>query len=279
MYVTLEPCDHYGRTPPCTEAILTAGITRVVYANQDPNPQASGGGERLSGLGVRVDGGVLAKEAAAVNRVFDGRWRLGRPYVVVKAGITLDGKIADSAGNSRWITDDIARKRSHELRAELGCVLVGTETALRDNPSLTCREADGRVDLRVILDPHRRLPDDLAVFVTDDAMTLRVTAERVSESDHVVPMRSGALDLRAVLEAVADRGLIGVLVEGGGKTIGEFFRQGLVDEVELHVAPKALGGGVSWIEAPTTLEEAWRFSDVSVEPLGSGFAIRAKVSA
>lgn len=279
LYVTLEPCDHHGRTPPCTEAILAAGIRRVVFANSDPNPQASGGAERLRAAGVEVVDGVLAEEAAEVNRVFEGRWRLSRPYVVVKAAITLDGLIADSVGESRWITGEEARGRAHELRAELGCVLVGAETALRDNPSLTCRDVDGRVDLRVVLDPHRRLPDDLGVFVTDDAMTLRVVGGNAQESDLVVPMHDGVLDLGAALAAVADRGLIGVLVEGGGKTIGEFFRQGLVDEVELHVAPKALGGGTPWLSAPRGLAEAWRFSDMTSEPLGDGVVIRAKVVA
>jgi diaminohydroxyphosphoribosylaminopyrimidine deaminase/5-amino-6-(5-phosphoribosylamino)uracil reductase len=277
LYVTLEPCDHHGRTPPCTEAILAAGVRRVVFANRDRNPQASGGAERLRVAGVEVVEGVLSEEAAEVNRVFEGRWRLGRPYVVAKAAMTLDGLIADAAGESRWITGEDARMRAHELRAELGCVLVGAETALRDNPSLTCREVDGRVDLRVVLDPHRRLPDDLGVFITDDAMTLRVVGERAQEADLAVPMKDGVLDLTAVLAAVAERGVIGVLVEGGGRTIGEFFRQGLVDEIELHVAPKGLGGGVSWVQAPRGLAEAWTFEKLRVEPLGDGFRVNAMV--
>jgi diaminohydroxyphosphoribosylaminopyrimidine deaminase/5-amino-6-(5-phosphoribosylamino)uracil reductase len=277
LYVTLEPCDHHGRTPPCTEAILAAGVRRVVFANRDRNPQASGGAERLRVAGVEVVEGVLSEEAAEVNRVFEGRWRLGRPYVVAKPAVTLDGLIADAAGESRWITGEDARMRAHELRAELGCVLVGAETALRDNPSLTCREVDGRVDLRVVLDPHRRLPDDLGVFITDDAMTLRVVGESAQESDLAVPMKDGVLDLSTVLAAVAERGVIGVLVEGGGRTIGEFFRQGLVDEIELHVAPKGLGGGVSWLQAPRGLAEAWSFEELRVEPLGDGFRVNAMV--
>jgi len=277
LYVTLEPCDHHGKTPPCSEAILAAGIRRVVFASRDGNPQAAGGAERLRSAGIEVIEGVLASEAVAVNRVFEGRWRLARPYVIVKAAMTLDGMIADADGESKWITGPEARRRAHELRAEMGCVLVGAETALRDNPSLTCREVDGRVDLRVVLDPHRRLPDDLGVFVTDDAMTLRAVGENAQESDLVVPIQNGSLDLSAVLAAVADRGLIGVLVEGGASTIGEFFRQSLVDEIELHVAPKALGGGTSWLSAPRGLANAWRFDGMTFEPLGDGIVIRAKV--
>lgn len=277
LYVTLEPCDHHGRTPPCTKAILAAGIRRVLFANRDLNPEASGGEERLLAAGVEVDH-VPSAEAAEVNRVFEGRWRLGRPYVVAKAAITLDGLIADEAGESKWISGDDARVRAHELRAELGCVLVGAETALRDNPSLTCLDAAGRVHLRAVLDPHRRLPDDLDLFVTDDALTQRFVGENAAEADVLVPfLDTGALDLRAVLNEIAGRGMIGVLVEGGGRTIGEFFRQGLVDEVELHVAPKALGGGTGWLRAPVGLSEAWRFEGMRCEPLVDGLVIRAKV--
>ena len=278
LYVTLEPCDHHGRTPPCTEAILAAGIGRVVFANRDLNPEASGGEEKLRAAGVAVEH-VPSAEAAEINRVFEGRWRLGRPYVVAKAAISLDGLIADEAGESKWITGEDARVRAHELRAELGCVLVGAETALRDNPSLTCRDAAGRVHLRVVLDPRRRLPDDLDLFVTDDVLTLRFVGENPAEADVAVPfLETGALDLRAVLDEIGGRGMIGVLVEGGGRTIGEFFRQGLVDEVELHVAPKALGGGVGWLREPKGLAEAWRFEGIRCESLGDGLVNRAKVA-
>ncbi|MEO7454012.1 MAG: bifunctional diaminohydroxyphosphoribosylaminopyrimidine deaminase/5-amino-6-(5-phosphoribosylamino)uracil reductase RibD [Fimbriimonadales bacterium] len=278
LFVTLEPCDHHGRTPPCTDAILAAGVRRVVFANRDMNPEASGGEERLRAAGVAVDHAPSA-EAADVNRVFEGRWRLGRPYVVAKAAVTLDGFIADEAGESKWISGEGARVRAHELRAEMGCVLVGAETSLRDNPSLMCRDAAGRVHLRAVLDPRRRLPDDLGLFVTDDALTLRFVGESAGEADVLVPiLESGALDLRAVLDEIAGRGMIGVLVEGGGTTIGEFFRQGFVDEVELHVSPKALGGGTGWLRAPVGLAEAWRFSEMRCESLGDGLVIRAKVA-
>jgi diaminohydroxyphosphoribosylaminopyrimidine deaminase/5-amino-6-(5-phosphoribosylamino)uracil reductase len=277
LFVTLEPCDHHGKTPPCTEAIIAAGIRRVVFANPDPNPAASGGSARLEGNGITVEHGLLAKEAAEVNRVFEGRWRLGRPYVLVKAAATLDGRIADKAGVSKWISDEIARKRAHELRAELGCVLIGAETALRDNPSLTCRDVDGVVHLRVVLDPHRRLPDDLIVFTTDDARTVRVVAENPAEADVVAPMTGSSLELAFVLDEIAKHGMIGVLVEGGGHTIGEFFNQGLVDEVELHVAPRALGGGISWLESPRSLQDAWQLTELAASPLGNGIVLRAKV--
>jgi diaminohydroxyphosphoribosylaminopyrimidine deaminase/5-amino-6-(5-phosphoribosylamino)uracil reductase len=220
---------------------------------------------------------MLAREAAEVNRIFEGRWRMARPYVMAKAAVTLDGRIADESGSSKWISGKTARKRAHELRAELGCVLIGAGTALRDNPSLTCRDAEGMVHLRVVLDPRRRLPDDLTIFATDDVRTMRVVAQDPVDSDTLVQMESNSLDLRAVLDEIAKQGMIGVLVEGGGKTIGEFFSQGLVDEIELHVAPKAFGGGTSWLEFPRSLEQAWQFTDVQTAPLGDGFMVRAKV--
>jgi diaminohydroxyphosphoribosylaminopyrimidine deaminase/5-amino-6-(5-phosphoribosylamino)uracil reductase len=278
LYVTLEPCAHHGKTPPCTDAIIAAGIARVVVANRDANPDAAGGGERLKKSGIEVDI-QPSPESSEVNRVFEGRWRLGRPYVVVKAAITMDGFIADAAGNSKWITDEAARKRAHELRAEMGCVLIGAETALRDNPSLTCREAPGRVQVRVVLDPERRLPNDLGSFTTGDADTVRVVAGNAQPSDLCARrLECGAIDLRHVLEHLGDRGVIGVLVEGGGKTIGEFFRQRLVDEIELHVAPKALGAGLSWLQSPVRLAEAWRFEGMHVTPLGDGFRVNARVA-
>ena len=277
LFVTLEPCDHHGRTPPCSEAIVAARIKRVVFANPDPNPAASGGSDRLRNNGIQVHQGMLAREAAEVNRIFEGRWRMGRPYVMAKAAVTLDGRIADESGTSKWISDEAARKRAHELRAELGCVLIGAGTALRDNPSLTCRDAEGMVHLRVVLDPRRRLPDDLTVFSTDDVRTMRIVAQDAVESDTLIMVKSNSLDLRAVLDEIAKQGMIGVLVEGGGKTIGEFFSQGLVDEIELHVAPKAFGGGTSWLEFPRPLEQAWQFTDVQTAPLGDGFMVRAKV--
>lgn len=280
LFVTLEPCDHHGRTPPCTEAILAADVRRVVFANADPNPAASGGADRLRGAGVAVEGGLLSAEAEDVNRVFAHRWRTGLPYVVVKAGVTLDGRIADVEGASKWITDEAARRMAHELRVDLGCVLVGATTAERDDPSLAARDVDGQIGLRAVLDPDRRLPDGLGMFVTDDVPTMRVVAEdRAQEGDFGARrLDSGALDLRAVLSEIAERGCVGVLVEGGGKTIGEFVRQGLVQEVVLFMAPKLFGAGVSWLDGPgRLLAEAVGLVGLTAEPAGDGLCLRARV--
>ncbi|MGI8922534.1 MAG: bifunctional diaminohydroxyphosphoribosylaminopyrimidine deaminase/5-amino-6-(5-phosphoribosylamino)uracil reductase RibD [Fimbriimonadales bacterium] len=280
LFVTLEPCAHHGRTPPCAQAVIEAGIRRVVLAAEDPNPAASGGADLLKAGGVVVESGFMAEEAVEANRVFMGRHRLDRPYVIAKAAITLDGRIATASGQSNWITGQEARKRAHELRAELGCVLIGARTAREDNPSLTVREAAGEVHLRVVLDPERVLEDSLSIFADGEAPTLRVTtSKRAQGTDLACPVKDGEFDLGRILNSLAELGVIGVLVEGGGATLESFFRQGLVDEIELHVAPIMLGSGISWLEGKgvESLDSAWRLRGMHAEPLGDGFRIWGEV--
>lgn len=283
MFVTLEPCDHHGKTPPCTEAIVNAGIERLVYAVDDPNPEAAGGANRLRAKGVVVDGGLLAEEAATVNRVFLSRFRLGRPFVLAKAAITMDGRIATRDGESRWITGEDARKRAHELRAEMGCVLVGANTVIQDDPSLDVRHVKtSHQPLRVILDPDGVTPPGSRVFKENPERTLWVTnSDEIRNVNVFRPRRTdGEVSLGEVLAELAKRGMIGVLVEGGGRTLEPFFRFGLVDELELHIAPKLLGAGRAWLEGRgvESLADAWRLQDVAIEPLGDDFKITAKVT-
>jgi diaminohydroxyphosphoribosylaminopyrimidine deaminase/5-amino-6-(5-phosphoribosylamino)uracil reductase len=256
MYVTLEPCKHHGKTPPCVEAIRSAGIAQTYFAVRDPNPDAAGGGEALDAIG-----GIVREEAAQANRVFLRSFELGRPYVLVKCATTLDGCIATDSGESKWITGEAARKRGQALRAEMGCVLIGGRTALLDNPSLTVREF-GVVNqpLRVVLDARGDLPLTLQIF-SDGLATVHV---------------KGGTGIAEVLEDLWSRGVRGVLVEGGGKTIGRFFDAGLVDEVELHVAPKILGGGRRWCDGvgADQLADAFQLRDVQLETLGEDIQIR-----
>ncbi len=288
LYVTLEPCNHKGKTPPCTEAILKSGIKRVIIACADPNPQAKGGSEFLQKNGVEVILGVLSAEAMKSNHVFMERFRLGRAHVLVKTAITLDGRIATKTGESYWITDETARARVHLLRAEMGCVLVGAQTVRHDNPSLTVRTFEVKNQpLRVVLDPNIRLPKTSKIFTDEEAKTIWVTKKPLeTESDFVenlvVPVGSrGEFDLRILLDYLTERGVIGVLVEGGGRTIEAFFRQGLVDELELHVAPKIFGSGLSWIEGQGVyrVSDAWRVEDAECSRLGEGFRLRGRVKA
>ena len=294
LYVTLEPCAHHGKTPPCTNAIIEAGIKRVYYAVADPNTVASGGGNAVKAAGIHVGAGLLENEAAEVNRIFLHRYRTGVPYVLVKAAITLDGRIATKSGESKWITDGVARARAHQLRAEYGCILIGSKTAELDNPELTYRPEQMAMMLeveknagtpvflgtRVVLDLDRRLDDSLRVFWDGRLRTLRVVSpEYAVEGDFMCPLVNDEFDLDSLLRELAKREVIGVLVEGGGVTIESFFRQSVVNEVELHVAPKVFGSGRVWADGPgvESITDAWQLRDLKCEPLSDGLRINAKV--
>jgi diaminohydroxyphosphoribosylaminopyrimidine deaminase/5-amino-6-(5-phosphoribosylamino)uracil reductase len=232
-YVTLEPCAHYGRTPPCADALIAAGVQRVVVACPDPNPVAAGGLARVAAAGIETELGLLQAEAEAANEQFLFAMRHRRPRVVVKAAASLDGRIALPSGESRWITGEAARRQGHRLRAQCGAVLVGRRTVEVDDPLLTAR-LPGVVNqpLRVVLDPHSRLRGDERVFDAS-APSLRVTGE---------------VDLPELLNDLFRRKVTGLLVEGGAITAASFVKAGLVDRLELFLAPKLLGDGPTWLE-------------------------------
>ena len=250
--VTLEPCDHTGRTGPCSQALIEAGIARVVYAVADP---AAGGGARtLTDAGTDVERGLLADEAAAVNSAWLTSMRLHRPYVIWKYASTLDGRIAAADGSSRWITSEEARADVHRLRARTDAVIVGSGTARADDPHLAVRGVPGAVQpLRVVLDttatavrPGARVLDDAAptlIAVAQDAGTGELgDAAEVLRLPRAGDGRPG-LDLTALLEALQARGVRSVLLEGGPALAGAFIEAGAVDEVIGYVAPVLLGAG------------------------------------
>ena len=232
-YVTLEPCDHYGRTPPCSLALLNAGVARAFVAVADPNPRAAGGAHRLREAGIPVEIGLGGAKARAVAAQFHFAMAHGRPLVVAKAGASLDGRIALPSGESKWITSPAARLAAHALRAECGAVLVGYRTVVADDPHLTAR-LPGVVNppLRVVLDPRAALAGTERVF--DDA------AETLWIREPLAP--------EEVVARVGERGATGLLVEGGGRTIARFLAAEMVDRVELFLAPRVLGDGPAWCE-------------------------------
>ncbi|MGV9858442.1 bifunctional diaminohydroxyphosphoribosylaminopyrimidine deaminase/5-amino-6-(5-phosphoribosylamino)uracil reductase RibD [Gordonia sp. NPDC003425] len=258
--VTLEPCNHTGRTGPCSEALIEAGIARVVYAVADPNPTATGGAARLRAAGVDVIGGWLADEVSAGplrNWLFAQRH--GRPLVTVKTAATLDGRIAAPDGTSRWITGPAARARVHRQRAQLDAIVVGTGTVLRDDPALTARRPDGS------LADHQ--PIRVAMGARDIPRTARVY-------DDSAPFRHVRThDPSELLAALPDA--TWVLVEGGPAIIGAFLDADLVDEVEAYIAPLILGAGPAAVSRPvTTLADAARFHTASAERVGDDVLIR-----
>lgn len=273
LFVTLEPCRHHGRTPPCVDRILKAGIRRVYFAWPDPTESAGGGAIVLREAGVEVHEGLLAEEAKEPLWQFLTSHALGRAVVVLKAAITLDGRIATRTGDSRWITSDEFRVRAHQLRAELGAVLVGAGTAVADNPMLTVREAEAvNQPLRIVLDPDGSVPPTHYLLADGRAETWHVCRGEV-------PMVEGEFDLPALLRELYQRGYTGVLVEGGGRTHETFLRQGVADRVELHVAPLIFGGGIGWAEGKgvESVKDAWRLKSLSVEPFAEGFLVRGEV--
>lgn len=235
-FVTLEPCNHHGRTPPCSDALIQAGVRRVVFAVPDPNPKAKGGVEKLRSAGIEVEIGLLADIATEVNRRFLTAMRLKRTFVTAKVAVSMDGRIALPSGESKWITGPTARREGHRLRAEMGAVLVGTGTLLADNPTLTAR-IPGVINqpTRVVLDPEGKLPRELNVF-NADAPTVTLTEGRLSPLE--------------IAEKLFSLGHTGLLVEGGAGMIGSFLQADVVDELEMFVAPKLFGQGKMWLDTP-----------------------------
>ncbi|RKY57306.1 MAG: bifunctional diaminohydroxyphosphoribosylaminopyrimidine deaminase/5-amino-6-(5-phosphoribosylamino)uracil reductase RibD [Candidatus Latescibacterota bacterium] len=254
MYVTLEPCVHYGRTPPCVDRILEAGVSRVICATVDPNPLVDGRGiGKLRDAGVEVEVGVLEDEAKELNRAYFKYITTGRPFVTLKWAQTLDGRIATSSGDSRWITGEGARKHAHRLRAEADAVVVGVGTVLADDPQLTVRLTKGRDPLRVVLDSELRTPPTAKVLSGGRAVlatTERASPERRKVLEEagaevwVLPERDGRVDLEALLAKLAGEGRISVLVEGGREVLTSFLRRGMCDRIVIFLAPKLLGEGI-----------------------------------
>ena len=255
LYVTLEPCAHVGRTGPCAVAVRDAGIRRVVVAMSDPNPLVAGKGLKiLRDAGVEVTVGVCEAEARQLNEVFLHWITTGRPFVVLKTAMTLDGKIATAAGASKWITGEAARLRVHELRDRYDAILAGIGTALADDPSLTTRLPDrtGKNPVRIIVDSNARLPltshvvtDGLAqtiVAVTEAAPEERVAALRAHGVDVLTCGRGPHVDLAQLMQELGRREIASVLVEGGGTVNFSLLAAGLVDKVHAFVAPKIVGG-------------------------------------
>ena len=277
VVVTLEPCAHTGRTGPCTEAILRAGVSRVVYAVADPTPVASGGADMLRAAGVQVEQGLLAAEAEAANERWLEGVRRQRPFVVWKSATTLDGRVAAPDGTSRWISSPESRLDAHRLRAECDTIVAGVGTVLADDPHLTVRDAEGRPDddqpLRVVVDTHGRTPPTAKVL-DDAAPTWVATAAELGKD------RDGGVDLPALLAALWQRDKRLVLLEGGPTLAGSFVRAGLVDRVVAYVAPTVLGGGLPSVIVPeiSTLSEAVRLEVTDVTRTGADVRITARPS-
>ncbi|MCO6005766.1 bifunctional diaminohydroxyphosphoribosylaminopyrimidine deaminase/5-amino-6-(5-phosphoribosylamino)uracil reductase RibD [Actinoallomurus purpureus] len=290
LVVTLEPCDHQGRTGPCTRAIIDAGVRRVVYAVADPHPVAGGGARRLAEAGIEVEAGLLADEAERGNAEWLTRTRLNRPHVTWKFAATLDGRSAAADGTSQWITGPEARHDVHELRARCDAIVAGVGTVLADDPRLTVRgvrrhdhRRTPRRPLRVVVDTSARTPPTGRVL-DDEAPTLIAVAEDADttalEGRAAVvrlPRGDGGLDLAALLTELRDRQIVSVLLEGGPTLAGSFLAAGLVDRVVAYLAPTLLGAGPAALGAAGvgTLAEAHRLHIDDVTRIGADLRVTA----
>lgn len=285
-YVTLEPCNHTGRTGPCAQALVEAGIARVVYAVGDPNPQATGGGDTLRAAGVKAEQGLLAEEAEQGNAAWLTSMRLGRPYVTWKYAATLDGRIAAADATSRWITSAESRADVHRLRAEADAVVVGSRTARTDDPQLGVRGIDGAVQpLRVVVDtaatavrPGARVLDAGAptlIAVADDADARHLPEEAVLRLPRAAA--GPGLDLPALLAALHGRGTRSVLLEGGPTLAGAFVAAGAVDRIVGYLAPVLLGAGPAALADAgiSTIAQALRLHVTETVRIGPDLRITA----
>ncbi|WP_097192768.1 bifunctional diaminohydroxyphosphoribosylaminopyrimidine deaminase/5-amino-6-(5-phosphoribosylamino)uracil reductase RibD [Pseudomonas lundensis] len=293
-YVTLEPCSHHGRTPPCAEGLVTAGVARVVAAMQDPNTEVAGRGlKRLTDAGIDVRCGVLETQARALNQGFLKRMEHGLPFVRVKLAMSLDGRTAMASGESQWITGPAARSAVQRLRAEASVVITGADTVLADGARLTVRADElgldaeqtalvmSRPPLRVLIDGRLRVPLDAPFFKAGPALVATCVPPagqyRTGPECLVIPGENGQVDLRQLLVALAARGVNEVLVEAGPRLAGAFAEQGLVDEYQIFIAAKFLGSTARpLLELPLTrMSEATELKIIDMRAVGDDWRVTA----
>jgi diaminohydroxyphosphoribosylaminopyrimidine deaminase/5-amino-6-(5-phosphoribosylamino)uracil reductase len=292
LYVTLEPCNHYGRTPPCTEAIVSSGIKRVVVGMKDPNPGVSGGGcEFLRDNGIQVKAGVLETECRQINEAFLKFVTSRRPFVIVKSALTLDGWTATATGHSQWITNDKSRQFVHRLRDQVDGVMVGVRTVLADDPLLTVRlrRGRGRNPLRIVVDTHLRTPVNARILHQDSssntliAVSADVPAEerrrfqREGVSILTCPTRGEMIDLGALMDILGTISVTSLLVEGGASIIGSMLRERLIDKFFIFKSTKILGGddGIPMAAGPgpKRIDQCLALKDIQTRRFGNDIMI------
>ena len=293
LYVTLEPCCHYGKTPPCVDAIIKNKIKKVVIGTLDPNPQVRGKGVKiLNQHGIETKVGMLEEACRKLNEAHFKYMTTGLPLVTLKFAQTLDGRIATASGDSRWISSEEFRKRVHRLRATSDAVLVGIDTVLADNPQLTVRLVRGRSPTRVILDSRLRMPPDSEIVRTRDIVPVMIATTAQADSKKVSQLREmgieilviqpdefGEIDLKHLLRALGERNIASLLVEGGAKVITSFLRQKLADKLVVAIAPKIMGRGIDAVGELNIakISQALKLNFQKVSRVGEDIVIEARV--
>lgn len=288
LYVNLEPCRHFGRTPPCTERIIKSGVAQIVVGMTDPNPLNNGKGiNLLRKAGIKTRVGILGKESRKINAVFMKYITQKMPYICVKVGQSLDGKIAARSFNSRWITSPAARNFAHKLRSNFDAVMVGVNTIIKDDPRLSGTSKN----IKIIVDTNLRTPINSRIFV--DGKIIIVTAKKIMDNKAVKLVKKGAqivsvnikdakVNLRAMMKKLVALEISKILVEGGGELIGSLFDEKLVDEVKFFIAPKIIGGrkAVSSVMGAgiSCINEAAKLKDVKVRRFGEDLLVEGSVA-
>lgn len=292
LYVTLEPCNHQGRTPPCTEAILKSGLKRVVVGMRDPNPGVSGGGcGFLAAKGVEVTVGVMEPECRRLNEAYVKFVTTGRPFVTAKSALTVDGWTGTSTGNSQWITDERSRQFVHRLRDRTDAVMVGVGTILADDPALNTRlkHRKGRDPFRIVVDTNLRTPPGARILTIGSPSTALIAVgegvsvgrleevRRAGGSILSCPRRDGRVDLSALMDMLGSRAITSVMVEGGATLLGALIRERLIDKFYFFVAPKILGGDdgvpVAAGPGPERIDRCLRLKQIETRRLGDDILI------
>lgn len=300
IYVTLEPCNHVGRTPPCTEKILTAGIRKVVVAMADPNPVVEGGGMAyLRQTGLEVESGICEAEARELNEVFIKYVTTQRPFVILKCAATLDGQIATRTGDSKWVTGELARQHVHVVRHHVDAIMVGVGTIRKDDPSLTTRldHQDGCDPHRIVLDTHLSISSHARLFQQASPTKNYIAAGPLSNDKDLLkrkdaiqaagamiletPLKDDRVDLKALMEILGDIGITSLLIEGGGQVIRSALSAGIVDKVMFFYAPKILGGNdgvpICSGRGPDLMKDCTTLTDMRVERFGEDVLIEGYI--
>jgi diaminohydroxyphosphoribosylaminopyrimidine deaminase / 5-amino-6-(5-phosphoribosylamino)uracil reductase len=289
VYVTLEPCSHHGRTPPCAELLVNTGVNRVVIATTDPNEKVAGKGiELLKNAGIEVEVGILQNEANELNEQFFHYIQTKTPYVTLKSATSLDGKIATATGESKWITGEEARADVHQYRHNHDAILVGVNTVIKDNPSLTTRlPLGGKNPIRIILDTHLRTPIESNVVIDDQAKTWIVVGNEVKAEQvdpyltykhvEIIQLSEAEIKIPELLKTLAQKSIMSLFVEGGAGVNGSFLEEKAVNQVITYIAPMIIGGQ----NAPTpfggqglhSLDDALQLNIKSIEQIGKDIKI------
>lgn len=288
IYVTLEPCSHYGKTPPCAKKIIEMGIKRCFIASLDPNPLVAGRGiKMMQEAGIEVVTGVLEKEAMEINRVFMKYISKKIPYLFFKCGITLDGKIASRTGNSKWITNEISREKVQKLRNKYMGIMVGINTLLADNPSLTARIENGRNPYRIVIDPELKTPlsskfvnfkDNKSILITSKFEEKNKKIEKLREKNVKIIFLDGKdFKIKKILEKIGAEGIDSILLEGGSYLISKAFEENVIDGGEIFIAPKILGDekAISFIKGFNfeNINDGFQLENIKINSYGNNVSL------